>query len=184
MPNEPSKKISCCSCEDILWENGMRSHLMSKQERIRYINELSSNDMKLGSRQKLNALAHLMHSYFYCMDNDEKDKYVQTFINIEISSPALCGELMEIIGILYKAASDLSKLALLKFIFNYYDICIEDATAIISFCNCVRYLYCEVNIAEQQRLLYVLREIESKNKFEYVNESIDLTINTLLGERQ
>jgi len=168
-------------CVNEIWHTGMRSHLTTKEERIELIETLIASIDSIDSKTYLNNLAYLLHAYFYCMDDYEKDKYIEAFLIKEYDGPFILGEVLELIGIVFKGAPRNAKSTIVTYVKSNATICICDASAIISLCNCIRCLYDEIPISEQKNMLLLLNDIKENNKFSFVNESIELTIATMKG---
>lgn len=165
--------------DDEMWFQGMLSHRKTKEERMAFIHHVRAKESEVSVRQYISWLSNMMHTYFYSMDPEEKQNYIDSFVQAPVVSPSECGELLEILGILFKSASECSKEEIFSCIQRNASVCAENPSAIVSLCNCVRCVYNDVTPKQKDSILELLLEIKRKNKFPFVNESIQLTIHTM-----
>ena len=158
-----------------MWYIGMRSHLATKEEREKYISSLIENKDKIDCKTYINELVYLMHTFFYSMEDCEKDRYAEAFLQKEYDSSFSSGEAFELLGIIFKGASSKARKKILAYIKENSKNCIYDASAIISLCNCIRCVYDEITEDEQKDMISMLNYIQDNNQFVFVNESIELT---------
>lgn len=116
------------------------------------------------------------------MTADEKQQYVKAFLQPQFRDAFLCGEVLELLGILFKGAPYESRKMILLYIKENAILCIQNAASIISLCNCVRCVYNEINELERNELVEILNKIKDGNSFFFVNESIELTMKIMKGE--
>ena len=164
---------------DEMWHRGMASHLATKDERIEYIKSLTQEINKFDCRTYINNLAYLLHTFFYSMDEEEKKIYVKAFLIAKCNNSFAYGEILELIGILFKGATDDIKCEIFVYIKTNAYNCLDDASAIVALCNCFRCVNDDVTKSEQKELIAILEHIKDENKFGFVNETIELTVQVM-----
>lgn len=167
------------SLEDELWHIGLNGHKHSQAERLQYIQFLSEKIDELGAKTIMNCLGYLLHAYFSHMTDMEKENYIRLLLSVDIKAGINFSDIIEMVGILYKSSPQIIRSKLLSYVLSNAASCISDPSAVISACNCLSYIFDEVGTKDKSEILLKLNELHSSNPYQYIDKSIEFTINSL-----
>lgn len=160
----------------------INSHLYSKKERLLYLEFLKKSDnSKENLKMFLSIIGNLLHTYFYCMDNFEKEILIRIICNLYIEDIQILGEFLELLGIIFKGAPRKLRKVIFEYISLNVNRCIISPSAIISSCNCLSYIYDELSKKDKAEIISILKFLK-KSKIDYIDNSIDLTLSIILED--
>lgn len=164
---------------DSLWKNSLNLHLKTDKEQMDFLNGLFLNRNKIGSRLLFKTLMNLLH-VFFSHDNDHfTELFVKLFLTLEEDAGLNIGDVLENLGIISKGCNEEQKKRIFSYVLENVDIESQNASGIISICNCFRYMYPELSKNEKDCILQTLEQIKTVNREEHILASIDFTIKSL-----
>lgn len=163
------------SIEDKLWYLGLNSHNLSSKDIKEYICLLKRIDVQ--PKTVLNGVSYLMHSYFFCMNDSEKQDCIDLLLAIDIENLENFGDIFDIIAILYKKAPKSRKQAIFQYILRNSNKCLSNPSALISICNSFSYIFDELSPNEKIQLIDKLRFLMNHNIYSHLQETFEFTLN-------
>lgn len=163
--------------EDKLWHLGLNSHNLPPAEIKNYITFLIKNNNRLSSKLILNSISYLMHSYFFCMEEEDKEKCIDLLTNISLQTLNNFGDIFDILGILYKKTPPAKRKTIFNYILNNSAFCLSSPSALISICNSFSYIFDELHVDEKYKLINKLEELMAKSSYPHLKDTFLFTLN-------
>lgn len=171
------EQLSEDELENALWNLGLDSHNSSHDDIKSYLHFLEKNQIKLPPKIILDAVSYIMHTFFSKMTNEEKDYCLNILLGIDINRLTNFGDIFDILGILFKMASESMKPKILSYILTNVNLTLKNPSALISICNSFSYIYDELNSIEQFKIRDKMRFLIENNSYPHLSDTLLFTLN-------
>lgn len=169
--------LSADELENTLWKIGLTSHTASSEDQKKYLDFLCENASELAPKTILNAVSYIMHTYFHCMQDEERGKCIRLILCADINKLQNFGDVFDMLGILYKKCPHNLKKEVVNYIAANAMKTLSNPSAIISICNCFSYIFDELEPADRKVVLKTLEQLISAQPYPYLNETLLFTKN-------
>lgn len=173
--------IEITELENALWKIGMNLHNESDAVHHEYLLFLMAKKQQLGEKVYFRSLTNILHVFYANMNEDNKNLYLNMLLAAYAQGIGKVGlgDLLEILGIIVKGCNAEQKKRLFNFVKDHYELCLGDATALVSVCNCYRYMYPEQPADLRADILDMLSILIAKNPYPELDATLCFTLRSL-----
>lgn len=167
--------------ENALWVIGMNLHNEPDDKQRQYLEFIGSNHPRLGGKLFFRCLTNILHVFYANMTAANQQLYLELFLSIDpqtIDGIAM-GEILEILGILVKGCTPAQTLQVFHYVQTNAELCLKDPSALVSACNCFRYLYPEIPADSQKTILDMISNLKVKNSYRELDTTLNFTFHSL-----
>lgn len=167
--------------ENTLWKIGMNLHNETDAMHHEYLLFLMTNRQQIGDRMYFRSLTNILHVFYANMSDSNKNLYVNMLLAAYtqgIGNVGL-GDLMELLGITVKGCNAEQKEWLFHFVQDHFELCLDDAGALVSICNCYRYMYPEQSAEHRAEIIDMLSTLIAKNPYPELDATLNFTAHSL-----
>lgn len=175
------EKINNKNYDDVLWNESLNLHNVAYNKQVQYLLKLKDIKNIISNKLFFRTLTNMLHVFYMHTNNEFTNLYIDLLLSIKLDSAnnLNAGDVFEILGIVIKGCNSSQKKNIIKYIDSYIYLCKQDVSAIISVCNCFRYMYPEMSLEGKEYILNTLDKIKEDNLFSSVVSSLEFTIKTL-----
>lgn len=167
--------------ENALWAIGMNLHNEAEDKQWQYLQYIRSNRQNLGGKLYFRCLTNILHVFYTNMSAMNKQLYLELLlaINPQTVDGIGIGDVLEILGILVKGCTPDQALRLFCYVQNNAELCLGDPSALVSACNCFRYMYPEVSADLRRNILDMISNLKAKNPYRELDTTLGFTLHSL-----